>query len=1465
MAGQDEHSPGGISGAVRPGALSALLQEIAAAPLSAGEAWDSGLRPGAVVGRFELVRELGRGGFGVVWEARDRELGRRVAFKAVRAGARRDLREERLLREAEAAAQLSHPNIVTLHDVGRSESGPYLVLELLEGKTLAERLSQGTIPAAEAVRVAVEVAKGLAHAHAHGVVHRDLKPENVFLCANGRVKVLDFGLAHAFGQRRQEGGTSGYMAPEQAKGAPEDERTDVFALGAMLFEMLSGGRPFEGEKALRSARPAPGLEVPAAPGLGDLVARMLAKEPVERPRDGGEVLAGLSAVERELERAPASAAGPVRARRRAGRKRAALFAAGVAAVAAIAAVALWRGRLPAPASGPGGRVLVAVADVVNETGERELDVLSGLLVTSLEQSRRLSVMTQARVLDLAVRAGRKDASRVDETIGREVGKAQGARALLLPAIRRLGTTYSLEMRAIDPGRDEHLFTLSDRAASKEGLLDLLDRLSERTRLELGEGRGEVEKARVQLGEAMTRSVEAYQHYLAGLEARFRYGLRATALREYLAALELDPSFAAAQGQLAGLFHAYGRVDLSMEHWRAAEAGIERMPVKERTILQLQRSFDTETLARWSKDDALRLAGEIEARYPDDKFALVFASGAYKAFDQPDEAERVLRRVLDLDPGYFVAAWMLNNRLGAAEALKVARRAVATSRSPVNVWLLAEALRVAGEGAQATATARQVLREDGARNSFITQVACDTLHQAGSDAECFAHWKRMAADGQNEYERDFASFKLMDALAFRGRIREALRVPGPGWDPSRVSSPHYPSRYSTRPGMLAAILNIGFPRHEAPKAIEHARRITHPQYRRNWLAFLGAWEEAEAIDRSLESKGFRIVDDVYRYYGLVRDGRLAEAVDLARRLGDEAHRGNAATSLFGIALLEAEALLAAGRTAEAAAVWPAPLPCRCTDPIDYAQQYPRLALLRAGAMEQLGRRADAVRELDGVTAFWKEADADLPLLVEAKAMRKRLAVARGAASAPAVAKVTAATPSIAVLPFADLSPGKDQEYFGDGIAEEILNALTRVEGLKVIGRTSSFSFKGKKDDLRTIGRKLGASSVLEGSVRRDGARIRVTARLLKAEDGHRVWSETYERELGGVFAVQDEIAKAVVESLKVSLAPASGPALRARRTGSPEAHNQYLLGLHFARQGSRDGFRRAEEAYRKAIALDPGYALAHVGLASALVGRYNAGDSESAAETERMQKQSLAAAERAVQIAPDLAEAYQARGMTRRRFLWDWAAAQEDYDRALALDRSNSEALWNQGFQLAMLGRLAEGIASLERATQVEPLSVEAWRWLGFVSMAAGERARARKALLQALEIAPEHDWALVVLSMGFLAEGQAASALETMERSRTEGWRLWGRALAHHALGNASESRKALDALVPMWAHVGTYQIAEVHAWRGERDQAFEWLERCYRERDSGLLLARFDPLLRDLRGDGRYRDLMRRMKLPED
>ena len=301
-----------VSSAGEPGPLSRLLQEIFEAPSEdLLEGWKRELQPGDKVGRFEIRREVGRGGFGAVYEAFDTELNRGVAVKMLRLSRpRRDLSSDWIKKEAEAVARLDHPCIVTLFDVGTCDSGPYLVMELLRGKTLAQRIADGPVPVAEALRIAEEMAAGLAHAHQRGVLHRDLKPANVFVCEDGRVKLLDFGLAHLLGtERGSSGGTPAYMAPEQAAGAAVDERADVYAAGMVLGEMLTGKRPVE-----RTPSPAPapavaedGTELmwgsPATGSQPSSVSRSnlggvprpvarameaaLSEDPGARPRDGG--------------------------------------------------------------------------------------------------------------------------------------------------------------------------------------------------------------------------------------------------------------------------------------------------------------------------------------------------------------------------------------------------------------------------------------------------------------------------------------------------------------------------------------------------------------------------------------------------------------------------------------------------------------------------------------------------------------------------------------------------------------------------------------------------------------------------------------------------------------------------------------------------------------------------------------------------------------------------------------------------------------------------------------------------------------------------------------------------------------------------------------------------------------------------------------------------------------------------
>ncbi len=354
MSSRDPRPEGG-----EPGSLTSLVDEVFRGPTDSGRsAWVDGLAPGAAVGRYDLIREIGRGGFGVVWEARDRELGRRVAVKVIRVQ-RGAAPEQRLVAEAEVAARLSHPGIVTVLDVGRNEKGAWLVLEYLSGRTLAARLEEGAIPLREAVRICLDVARALAHAHAHGVVHRDLTDRNVFLCASGQVKLLDLGMAQAFGRRKLEGGTPDAMAPEQARGAPEDERVDVYALGVLAWRMVTGRSPFPADLPA-DRRLAPRLDTPEAPALGELVDRMLAPDPMDRPRDASAVVADLEQIEAALPRSSTGTTpGTVRVRRRWPRWVA--VSAGVAALAVAAGAGTTVGRRSAGADPIGAPVAFGVA------------------------------------------------------------------------------------------------------------------------------------------------------------------------------------------------------------------------------------------------------------------------------------------------------------------------------------------------------------------------------------------------------------------------------------------------------------------------------------------------------------------------------------------------------------------------------------------------------------------------------------------------------------------------------------------------------------------------------------------------------------------------------------------------------------------------------------------------------------------------------------------------------------------------------------------------------------------------------------------------------------------------------------------------------------------------------------------------------------------------------------------------
>jgi serine/threonine-protein kinase len=468
-------------------------------------------------------------------------------------------------------------------------------------------------------------------------------------------------------------------------------------------------------------------------------------------------------------------------------------------------------------------------------------------------------------------------------------------------------------------------------------------------------------------------------------------------------------------------------------------------------------------------------------------------------------------------------------------------------------------------------------------------------------------------------------------------------------------------------------------------------------------------------------------------------------------------------------------------------------------------------------------------------------------------------APAAPAAPAVeTPAPAAAKSIAVLPFADMSAGKDQEYFADGLSEELLNLLARLPELRVTGRTSSFQFKGRNEDLRVIGETLNVAHILEGSVRKSGEKVRITAQLVNAADGYHLWSETYDRTLDDIFAVQDDIAGEVVKALQLTLL---GPTSVTRsRPQDSEAHNLALQGRFFLDRRSREDLERAVDYFHQSLERDPDYAPAWAGLSQTYARQADTGYLPVADGY----RQAREAAEKALALDSELAEAHLAMGWIQNSHDWDWAAADVSFRKALELEPGSVDALRFTSIQAATLGRWSEAIELANKSIERDPLRPNSYSYLGLVLLAVNRDTEAASAYRKALELDPDGSFRHSAIGRALLLQGKAEAALQEMEQEPEEGWRLVGLSLVYHALGRRSESDAALEALKSKYAGEFAYQVAQVHAFRGEDDLAFEWLERAYDQRDGGISDIKADRLMRGLADDPRYKAFLRKLKLPE-
>ncbi len=489
-------------------------------------------------------------------------------------------------------------------------------------------------------------------------------------------------------------------------------------------------------------------------------------------------------------------------------------------------------------------------------------------------------------------------------------------------------------------------------------------------------------------------------------------------------------------------------------------------------------------------------------------------------------------------------------------------------------------------------------------------------------------------------------------------------------------------------------------------------------------------------------------------------------------------------------------------------------------------------------------------------------------IDKVARRDAAPPAAGPAAAPAAAASAAPAfnpppHSIAVLPFANLSGDPGQDYFSDGLTEELLNSLAAVEGLQVAARTSSFSFKGKDTDIGTIARKLDVGAVLEGSVRRSGHTVRITAQLINAVTGFHLWSKTYDRDLGDVLKLQTEIATAVANALKVTLLADTAARIEVGGTRNPAALDAYLRATRLAAAASEaHQYGPALAAYTEAIRLDPNYAAAIAGR-SFVESLYAGQGAVGPAIREHFDK-ALADARRAIALAPELASAHSALGFYLWNGAFDLRGASAEFERARALAPGNAAILQIYGLYAISMGNFPNGIADLRRAAELDPLNVASYYLLGRGLYWSHRYAEALPALDEASALDPEFLATSEYRGLSYIGLGEFDKARAACE-PRPEYWGAqWCLAIAYQKLGRHAEAQASLTKLAGMQGDAAAYQYATIYAQRGDVARALEWLERALRVRDPGVTLMRTDPFLDPLRKEPRFQAVERQLKFPD-
>ena len=465
------------------------------------------------------------------------------------------------------------------------------------------------------------------------------------------------------------------------------------------------------------------------------------------------------------------------------------------------------------------------------------------------------------------------------------------------------------------------------------------------------------------------------------------------------------------------------------------------------------------------------------------------------------------------------------------------------------------------------------------------------------------------------------------------------------------------------------------------------------------------------------------------------------------------------------------------------------------------------------------------------------------------------------AAHAVKQEAAREKSIAVLPLANVGGDADQQFFSDGLSENLIDVLSTIKGLRVIGRTSSFQFRDSKEDPRSIGAKLGVSYLLGGSVQRSAGKLRVRTEMVDVRNGTAIWSKQFDRPDGDLFVLQDELAKSIADVLKVDLLAASGAQGKRPPGGDMEAYNAFLRGNFFSDLGSERDTRRAIEEFSHATRLDPGYAFAWASLSrnwTSLAALYQSGDAARAAYAQARQ-----ASDKALALAPDMADAHVARGWLLENSTMDWNGSMFEYQRALELSPSNLQTMFSVASILALQGQLTEAVKKTGEAIDRDPLVPNWWNWYSAYLSALGRLDDAEAAIRRSLALRPQGNSAWAQLAIIEIQRGDAYAALAAAHNEPEGPWRDIARTMALQIGKDRKAADDALRKLIADYGDVAAFQIAQVQALRRDDEAVFEWLERARTTQDPGVGNTLIDPLVMRYKHDPRLAAFCAKVGLP--